>query len=279
MRIPASYSRVVRRCQSSEKGQRRASPTSRRRARRPHPGAGNGNAPHAPSEDTQLQTGARRSVPPATDRERRPTGRFSASANTAMSVSRLNSAAPYRTHACPPISRYRTPLWFNSERTLRIGFGVKRASHLQEKIPELLAFPPALPRRKAIPLQPLGFQAGCICNFNLPRVGHIRIIHRSAPGPALILASRSRKATACAEALRVLDAAGCLADHRVVVLTGGDVAGLGVLNRNTLTEFAGNSWTNRVPTLLMAMRLLATFSGSATLFTSCGRRQAPRRWP
>jgi hypothetical protein len=44
------------------------------------------------------------------------------------SVSRLNSAPPYKTHAWPPMSRHFTPLVFIEERTLRIGLGVKRSS-------------------------------------------------------------------------------------------------------------------------------------------------------
>jgi hypothetical protein len=43
-------------------------------------------------------------------------------------VSRLNSAAPYSTHAWPPISRLLTRCERNVERTLRIGLGVKRAT-------------------------------------------------------------------------------------------------------------------------------------------------------
>ena len=43
-------------------------------------------------------------------------------------VSRLNSAAPYNTQACPPINRARTSQFRKVERTLRIGFGVKSTS-------------------------------------------------------------------------------------------------------------------------------------------------------
>jgi hypothetical protein len=40
------------------------------------------------------------------------------------------------------------------KRTLCIGFGVKRTSHLKIKGPQLQTLPPAFLRRHAIPIQP-----------------------------------------------------------------------------------------------------------------------------
>src|SRR5947209_9877212 len=71
-----------------------------------------------------------------------------------LSVSRLNWAAPYNTHAWPPISRCRTWRVVRVERTLRIGFGIKRASHREVELPELHRLRPALLRRQAVPRFP-----------------------------------------------------------------------------------------------------------------------------
>ncbi len=61
--------------------------------------------------------------------------RFCGSASRTMSVSRLNSAAPYNMQACPPMSRKRTPQVCRMERTLCIGFRVKRTAYLDIKCP------------------------------------------------------------------------------------------------------------------------------------------------
>ncbi len=81
--------------------------------------------------------------------------RLFASARMTRSVSRLNSAAPYNTHACPPISRARTRCSRIEERTLRIGFGIKRTSQNQERLPESLALHPTFGRTQRVPLCPL----------------------------------------------------------------------------------------------------------------------------
>ncbi len=81
-------------------------------------------------------------------------GKFSASDKTAKSVSRLNSAAPYNTHAWPPIKRHCTRCAFIEKRTLSIGLGVKRTSQQQVRRPKLLALAPALLGRHSIPLCP-----------------------------------------------------------------------------------------------------------------------------
>jgi hypothetical protein len=52
------------------------------------------------------------------------------------------------------MSRARTRRARIEERTLRIGFGIKRASQREIGLPELLAFQPALHRRKPIPFGP-----------------------------------------------------------------------------------------------------------------------------
>jgi RHS repeat-associated protein len=59
---------------------------------------------------------------------RRRRSRFSGESRIARSVPRLNSTAPYNTHAWPPISRLLTWCERSVEGTLRIGFGVKRAT-------------------------------------------------------------------------------------------------------------------------------------------------------
>src|SRR3990172_612706 len=71
---------------------------------------------------------------------------LSASASRTRSVSRLNSAAPYNTHACPPINRARTRCAWIEERTLRIGFGINRTSQNQERLPQFLALQPSFGR-------------------------------------------------------------------------------------------------------------------------------------
>ncbi len=73
----------------------------------------------------------------------------------ATSTSRLNSAAPYNTHAWPPINRWSTRCFRIVERALRIGLGIKRASHGYEVVPEPGALVPALRGRQQIPVDPL----------------------------------------------------------------------------------------------------------------------------
>src|SRR5207244_3902512 len=73
----------------------------------------------------------------------------------ARSTSRLNSAAPYDTHACPPMSSARTRCARIEERTLSIGLGIKRASQRQERRPKFAALAPSFGRRQAEPLRPL----------------------------------------------------------------------------------------------------------------------------
>src|SRR5262245_26980984 len=80
--------------------------------------------------------------------------RFAESATRTISVSRLNSAAPYNTHAWPPIRRYCTRWVVRVERTLRIGFGVKGPSHGQIVFPQLLRLAPAFLWRQLVPLLP-----------------------------------------------------------------------------------------------------------------------------
>ena len=87
----------------------------------------------------------------------RSRARLAVSARIAKSVSRLNSAAPYNTHACPPMSRARTRCTRIEERTLRIGFGIKRSSERQIGLPQLLALEPTLRWREPIPLDPFVF--------------------------------------------------------------------------------------------------------------------------
>ena len=82
--------------------------------------------------------------------------RFSGSARIARSASRLNSAAPYRMHAWPPMSRLCTPCVRIVERTLRIGLGIKRTSQGQIGRPQTLALHPPLDRSQPIPCGPLG---------------------------------------------------------------------------------------------------------------------------
>ena len=76
----------------------------------------------------------------------------------ARSVSRLNSAAPYSAQACPPMSRARTRFCAIEERTLRIGFGIKRASEGEVGRPQLCALGEALSRGQAVPVGP--FRSG-----------------------------------------------------------------------------------------------------------------------
>ena len=80
--------------------------------------------------------------------------RFASSASTSTSVSRLNSAPPYNTHAWPPMRSERTPLFVRVERTLRIGLGVKGPSQFQIGLPELGGFLEALGRGQGVPLRP-----------------------------------------------------------------------------------------------------------------------------
>src|ERR1051325_2918271 len=86
--------------------------------------------------------------------------RLAGSMAITISVSRLNWTAPYNTHAWPPISRYRTWRVVRVERTLRIGFGIKRTSHRQVKFPQLHRLAPAFLRREALPGIPfiVGFE-------------------------------------------------------------------------------------------------------------------------
>lgn len=81
--------------------------------------------------------------------------RFSGEARRVMSRSRLNSAAPYNTQAWPPMRSACTSCVRSVERTLVIGFGVKRASEGQEPVPQLRALLPALLGREPVPLEPL----------------------------------------------------------------------------------------------------------------------------
>ena len=67
------------------------------------------------------------------------------------SMPRLNSAAPYRMQACPPISRARTFFRRKVERTLGIGLGFTRPSQEQERGPEALRFDKPFGRRERIP--------------------------------------------------------------------------------------------------------------------------------
>jgi hypothetical protein len=53
------------------------------------------------------------------------------------------------------MSRARTRCARIEERTLSIGFGIKRASEGEIGLPEFFAFLPALHRREPIPLGPL----------------------------------------------------------------------------------------------------------------------------
>ncbi len=80
--------------------------------------------------------------------------RLAGSGRRAISTSRLNSAAPYNTHAWPPINRWSTRCFLIVERALRIGLGIKRPSHRNEVVPEPGAFVPALLGRHAIPVDP-----------------------------------------------------------------------------------------------------------------------------
>src|SRR5215813_14833843 len=73
----------------------------------------------------------------------------------ARSRSRLNSAAPYDTHACPPMSRARTRCARIEERTLSIGLGIKRASEREEGGPEFGVLAPSFGGCQAIPIGPL----------------------------------------------------------------------------------------------------------------------------
>jgi hypothetical protein len=72
----------------------------------------------------------------------------------AKSVSRLNSAAPYNTHACPPMRSARARCAAIEERTVRIGFGIKRSSERQERQPQSFGFAPPLARGEAVPCRP-----------------------------------------------------------------------------------------------------------------------------
>src|ERR1700736_2012648 len=90
------------------------------------------------------------------------------SARTARSRSRLNSAAPYRMQAWPPMSRKRTRRFWIEERTLTIGLGVKRSSQGQEGGPQLLGFGPAL------------------CRCQRPPLEDFRVVRRLIAGPFLL---------------------------------------------------------------------------------------------
>src|SRR3982750_2705883 len=77
-----------------------------------------------------------------------------ATRSRARSRSRLNSAAPYNTQAWPPINRWATRCLRIVERALRIGLGIKGASHRDVVVPEPGALVPALPGRHAEPGTP-----------------------------------------------------------------------------------------------------------------------------
>jgi len=95
-------------------------------------------------------TSARRSA-----RALRRRTRLRGSARIARSMSRLNSAAPYNTHAWPPMRRARTRCSWIEERTLRIGLGIKRSSQHQVGMPQFFRFAPAPCRSQAVPFCPL----------------------------------------------------------------------------------------------------------------------------
>src|SRR4029078_9689482 len=80
--------------------------------------------------------------------------RLVGSGSRARSRSRLNSAAPYNTQAWPPINRWSTRCLRIVERALRIGLGIKGASHGHIVMPEPGALFPALLRRHANPGRP-----------------------------------------------------------------------------------------------------------------------------
>jgi hypothetical protein len=84
--------------------------------------------------------------------------------------SRLNWAAPYNTHAWPPISRNRTRRVVRVERTLRIGLGIKGASHDQIEFPQLHRLAPAFLRREHLPGMP--FIVGPVVGDGGKRQGH-----------------------------------------------------------------------------------------------------------
>src|SRR4051812_15604238 len=81
--------------------------------------------------------------------------RLVGSGSRARSRSRLNSAAPYNTQAWPPINRWATRCLRIVERALRIGLGIKRASHRDVVVPEPGALLPALPGGHPVPVGPL----------------------------------------------------------------------------------------------------------------------------
>jgi len=102
----------------------------------------------------------------------------------ARSRSRLNSAAPYDTHAWPPMSSALTRCARIEERTLSIGLGIKRAPQRQERCPKFAALAPSFGRRQAKPLGPLrpdeilGANLSRDCGF-LESVGAARQRHSS----------------------------------------------------------------------------------------------------
>src|SRR5436309_6312704 len=71
------------------------------------------------------------------------------------SLRALSSAAPYNTQAWPPINRWATRCPRIVERALRIGLGIKRASHRDVVVPEPGALFPALPGSHPVPVGPL----------------------------------------------------------------------------------------------------------------------------
>src|SRR3990172_3993048 len=77
---------------------------------------------------------------------------FPSDTATAKSTPRVNSVAPYRMHACPPIRSARTLLRWKVERTLGIGLRLTTASEQKERGPEALGFREALRRGKFVPL-------------------------------------------------------------------------------------------------------------------------------
>ena len=83
------------------------------------------------------------------------------------------------------MSRARTRYARIEERTLRIGFGIKRAPEREIGLPELLAFQPALNGREPIPLGPFAANqffrlnhgkaiTGSHLGVNLPSLHHER---------------------------------------------------------------------------------------------------------
>src|SRR5262245_1324194 len=91
------------------------------------------------------------------------------------------------------MSRARTRCARIEERTLRIGFGIKRASQREIGLPELLAFQPALNRSKPIPFGPLIAHQffwpshGRIMTNSNPRVNLRPLLQHLLPNALLVI--------------------------------------------------------------------------------------------